>query len=170
MAKILAQVQDLENEGYEFEAAEASFDLLVKKAAGLYQPRFERLAYRVNIEAGPRRPARHRGDRQGARRRPGHAHGQRGRRPGQRPRRGLAQSALQRLIPDLAEMQLVDYKVRVVNARAGTAATGARRHRIARRRATSGARSASARTSSRQAGWRWWMRSSIKLFKDRMRT
>ena len=34
MAKILNQVQDLENEGYEFEAAEASFDLLVKKAAG----------------------------------------------------------------------------------------------------------------------------------------
>ena len=29
-------MQDLENEGYEFEAAEASFDLLVKKAAGLY--------------------------------------------------------------------------------------------------------------------------------------
>src|SRR5207253_8316039 len=32
MAKILNQVQDLENAGYEFEAAEASFDLLVKKA------------------------------------------------------------------------------------------------------------------------------------------
>ena len=50
MAKILGQVQDLENEGYEFEAAEASFDLLVKKTAGLYQPKFERLAYRVNVE------------------------------------------------------------------------------------------------------------------------
>ena len=65
MAKILSQVQDLENEGYEFEAAEASFDLLVKKAAGLYRPKFERLAYRVNIEAdgrrraaSPRRPSR----------------------------------------------------------------------------------------------------------------
>ena len=57
MAKILDQVQDLENAGYEFEAAEASFDLLVKKARGLYQPWFERLAYRVNIEAGGRRPA-----------------------------------------------------------------------------------------------------------------
>src|SRR5260370_1011771 len=50
MAKILNQVQALEHEGYEFEAAEASFDLLVQKAAGLYQPRFERLAYRVNVE------------------------------------------------------------------------------------------------------------------------
>src|SRR5581483_7659914 len=34
MATILTQVQDLEHAGYEFEAAEASFDLLVKKAAG----------------------------------------------------------------------------------------------------------------------------------------
>src|SRR5262249_44744364 len=51
MTKILNQVQDLEHEGYEFEAAEASFDILVKKAAGLYQPKFERLSYRVNVEA-----------------------------------------------------------------------------------------------------------------------
>ena len=70
MAKILEQVQDLENEGYEFEAAEASFDLLVKKAAGLYQPKFERLAYRVNVEADAHGTAGHRGDGQGARRRP----------------------------------------------------------------------------------------------------
>src|SRR5205085_4810126 len=50
MNKILARVQDLEHAGYEFEAAEASFDLLVKKAIGLYRPAFERVAYRVNIE------------------------------------------------------------------------------------------------------------------------
>ncbi|HXD85615.1 MAG TPA: citramalate synthase, partial [Urbifossiella sp.] len=37
MAKILSDVQNLEHAGYEFEAAEASFDLLVKKAAGLYR-------------------------------------------------------------------------------------------------------------------------------------
>ena len=52
MRRILERVQDLENAGYEFEAAEASFDLLVKKAAGLYAPKFQPLAYRVNIEAG----------------------------------------------------------------------------------------------------------------------
>src|SRR5439155_11721275 len=50
MAKILNRVQDLEHEGYEFEAAEASFDLLVQKETGQYQPKFERLAYRVNVE------------------------------------------------------------------------------------------------------------------------
>jgi len=52
-ARILNLVQELENEGYEFEAAEASFDILVRKAVGLYRPKFERLAYRVNVEAGP---------------------------------------------------------------------------------------------------------------------
>src|SRR2546421_959845 len=48
--KLRDMVQDLENQGYEFEAAEASFDLLIKKALGLYQPKFERLSYRVNVE------------------------------------------------------------------------------------------------------------------------
>src|SRR5262245_34025290 len=52
MQRILTQVQELENEGYEFEASEASFALLVRKAAGLYVPKFSRLSYRVNIEAG----------------------------------------------------------------------------------------------------------------------
>src|SRR5205085_1877599 len=50
MAKILKFVQELENEGYEFEAAEASFDLLVKKLIDQYKPWFERVNYRVNIE------------------------------------------------------------------------------------------------------------------------
>jgi 2-isopropylmalate synthase len=50
MTRILNRVQDLENEGYQFEAAEASFDLLVRKEAGLYAPKFERLHYRVNVE------------------------------------------------------------------------------------------------------------------------
>src|SRR5439155_8367532 len=44
MQQILGQVQDLEHAGYEFEAAEASFDILVKKALGQYRPAFERLA------------------------------------------------------------------------------------------------------------------------------
>jgi 2-isopropylmalate synthase len=42
--RILNRVQDLENEGYEFEAAEASFDLLVQKEAGLFEPCFDRMS------------------------------------------------------------------------------------------------------------------------------
>ena len=51
MDKILAQVVKLENAGYQFEAAEASFDLLVKRCAGTFHPHFERLNFHVNVEA-----------------------------------------------------------------------------------------------------------------------
>src|SRR4051794_28464935 len=56
MTKVLTAVQDLEYAGYEFEAAEASFAILVKKTAGLYKPWFERLSYRVNIEQAAGQP------------------------------------------------------------------------------------------------------------------
>jgi 2-isopropylmalate synthase len=112
----------LENEGYEFEAAEASFDLIVKKAAGLYRPWFERLGYRVNIETG----------RDGA---PPITEATVKIRVSDRERHevsegdgpvnaldGALRKALQPFYPRLAEMHLADYKVRVVNARAETAA------------------------------------------------
>jgi 2-isopropylmalate synthase len=121
MAKILSQVQDLEHEGYEFEAAEASFDLLVKKAAGLYQPKFERLAYRVNIETeGKGSPLTEATVKVKVNDQIMHTVSE-----GDGPVNaldGALRKALQPYYPNLAEMQLVDYKVRVVNARAGTAA------------------------------------------------
>ncbi len=121
MQKILARVQDLENAGYEFEAAEASFDLLVRKEAGLYQPWFERASYRVNIEtfhdgvpiteatvkvkvAGRTMHTVSEGDG------PVNALD------------GALRKALLSTYPRLGEMHLDDYKVRVVNARAETAA------------------------------------------------
>lgn len=121
MTKILNAVQDMEHAGYEFEAAEASFDLLVKKAAGLYKPWFERVAYRVNIEAGadgaPLTEATVKvkvGDKTE------HTVSE-----GDGPVNALdaaLRKALLPFFPRLQEMQLVDYKVRVVNAREGTAA------------------------------------------------
>ncbi|MHC4323960.1 MAG: citramalate synthase, partial [Planctomycetota bacterium] len=45
--KILMRVQELENEGYQFEAADASFDLLVKKIMGAYKPFFDLIKYHV---------------------------------------------------------------------------------------------------------------------------
>ncbi len=38
VAKVLSEVKRLESEGYEFEAAEASFQLLIRKALGQHQP------------------------------------------------------------------------------------------------------------------------------------
>jgi len=121
MSKILGRVQDLEHEGYEFEAAEASFDLLVRKTAGLYQPKFERLAYRVNIETEGRDLPRTEAT---VKVRVGdqimHTVSE-----GDGPVNaldGALRKALQPIFSNLAQMSLVDYKVRVVNARAGTAA------------------------------------------------
>ncbi len=51
MDKILLQVVTLENQGYQFEAAEASFDLLVRKCAGVFEPHFDRVKYHVGVTA-----------------------------------------------------------------------------------------------------------------------
>jgi 2-isopropylmalate synthase len=121
MDKILAEVVALENQGYQFEAAEASFDLLVKRCVGTFIPHFERLNYHVNVET--------RSD---------------GRttteatvklRIGDVVRHEVAEGdgpvnaldaalrkALNGSFPNLNAMQLVDYKVRVINSEAATAA------------------------------------------------
>jgi 2-isopropylmalate synthase len=121
MAKILNQVQDLENAGYEFEAAEASFDLLVKKAAGLYRPWFEKLAYRVNIEAGPDgTPITEATVKLRVGDTVQHTASE-----GDGPVNaldGALRKALLPVFPKLSDLHLVDYKVRVVNPKEGTAA------------------------------------------------
>jgi 2-isopropylmalate synthase len=49
LRKVLEQVQELENKGYQFESAEASFELLVRKVIGTYQPFFQLDHYRVSV-------------------------------------------------------------------------------------------------------------------------
>ncbi len=122
MVKILGQVQDLEHEGYEFEAAEASFDLLVKKTIGRYAPRFQRLAYRVNVEsrADDGRPVTEATVKVRVGESAMHTVSE-----GDGPVNaldGALRKALLPAYPRLAELHLADYKVRVVNARAETAA------------------------------------------------
>jgi 2-isopropylmalate synthase len=133
MTKILTAVQDLENQGYEFEAAEASFDLLVRKVAKahkpwevdqklkLYKAWFERISYRVNIEARESgTPVTEGTVRLKVAGQVEHTASE-----GDGPVNaldGALRKALVRFYPRLAEMHLVDYKVRVVNPRAGTAA------------------------------------------------
>ncbi len=121
MDRILAQVVKLENEGYQFEAAEASFDLLVRRLAGTYRPHFELLKYHVAIECDA--PAQlstlatvklRVGD--SLRHEVAEGDG---------PVNALdaaLRKALNGDFANLAEMHLVDYKVRVINSEAGTAA------------------------------------------------
>jgi len=121
MDAILARVVELENQGYQFEAAEASFDLLVKQCAGNLERHFERLKYHVEVSAEG-------GDkllteatvklRVAGRIRHEVAEGD-------GPVNALDAAlgkALAWKFPSLKEMRLVDYKVRVVNSEAGTAA------------------------------------------------
>lgn len=121
MDKILAEVVRLENLGYQFEAAEASFDLLVKKCAGTFKPHFERLKYHVEVAAESDREIVTEGtvklNVNGEIR---HEVGE-----GDGPVNALdaaLRKALNGTFPGLLKMHLVDYKVRVVNSEAGTAA------------------------------------------------
>ena len=121
LTRILERVQDLENEGYEFEAAEASFDLLVKKVAGTYEPRFSRLHYRVNVETdGTTEPRTEATVKLTVNGQTEHVVAE-----GDGPVNALdtaLRKALTPAFPNLGEMHLVDYKVRVVNSSEGTAA------------------------------------------------
>ncbi|MGC4033578.1 MAG: citramalate synthase [Tepidisphaeraceae bacterium] len=47
---VLTRVQDLENQGYQFEAAEASFELLLRKQIGRYQKFFDLERYKVSTQ------------------------------------------------------------------------------------------------------------------------
>ncbi len=120
-AKILTRVQQLESEGYQFEAANASFDLLVRKIMGTYEPAFELIKYYVTVE---KRKSGQMFNEATIKLKVGdkveHVVGE-----GDGPVNALdaaLRKSLENLYPAIKEMHLIDYKVRVVNARAGTAA------------------------------------------------
>ncbi len=121
MKQILTQVQDLENKGYQFEAAEASFELLVKKALGKHRTFFNLEGFSTTVEKrengatnttatvkikvdGVEELTASEGDG------PVNALD------------GALRKALERFYPSIREMQLVDYKVRVIEPQKGTAA------------------------------------------------
>lgn len=52
LKRILDRVMDLENEGYVFEAAEASFELIVRQHLGIYEPPFQVAEYTVTSAGG----------------------------------------------------------------------------------------------------------------------
>jgi len=121
--KILAEVKRLESEGYEFEAAEASFEMLIRKQTGQYDPVFNLIEYHsthrfhggehgfetceatVKIEIkGERVYTVAEGD---------------------GPVNALdnaLRKALLPFFPALERMQLADYKVRIIDGGGGTAA------------------------------------------------
>jgi 2-isopropylmalate synthase len=49
-ARVLKQMKSLEHDGYQFEAADGSFELLLRKEAGEYKPLFELVSWRVIVD------------------------------------------------------------------------------------------------------------------------
>lgn len=120
--RILDRVKQRENEGYEYEAADASFELLLRKELGLYRPCFKLLEYHTT----------HR------------QHGERGLdtceatvklelngerlytvEEGDGPVNALDQAlrkALATAYPEISRVSLCDFKVRILDSKSGTAA------------------------------------------------
>ena len=120
--RILELVKQRENDGYEYEAADASFELLLRKQSGHYKPSFKLLEYHTT----------HR------------MHGERGFEnteatvkiemngeaiytvdEGDGPVNALDKAlrkALSTTYPEIAQVSLCDYKVRILDSKTGTAA------------------------------------------------
>lgn len=128
VVKILDKVTYKESLGYQYEAADASFKLLVRKVKGEFVPSFHRLNFQTNVNVqevnngfvakatvatvklrvGRRGEIRHEAS------------------EGDGPIDALnnaLRKAIEPIFPELRDMKLVDYKVRVLNSDAGTAAT-----------------------------------------------
>ena len=119
--RVLDELKRLEHDGYEFEAAEASFELLVRKSCGAHQAYFELLGFRVIDEhRGVLMPMSEATVKVKVGKRVEHTAAS-----GNGPVNALDNAlrrALERFYPSLAEMRLVDYKVRVINSNlSGTA-------------------------------------------------
>ena len=120
MRAILEEVQNLENEGYQFESAEASFELLARRKLADTRV-FDLEGFRVIVEKRenglPVTEATVKVKVDGIQ--------ELSASEGAGPVNALdsaLRKALERFYPSLKDMKLVDYKVRVINPRKGLAA------------------------------------------------
>lgn len=119
--KILDDLKRLENEGFQFEGAEGSFELLIKKALGQHKKFFELMGFRVIVEkkeeATPPLSEATIMVRVGDQIEHTAA-------TGNGPVNALdnaIRKALEKFYPELKEVKLLDYKVRILSSRDGTA-------------------------------------------------
>src|SRR4051794_5389674 len=134
VTRVIDRVKEMEAGGYSFEAAEASFELLLREEVDGARPQFFELeSYRVITESRPSAP----GNGPGAQGEPVghvseatvklHAKGERmvATGEGNGPVNALdkaLRSALEAVHPQLASFELVDYKVRILEGAHGTGA------------------------------------------------
>jgi 2-isopropylmalate synthase len=118
---VLQRIKELESQGFQFEAAEGSFEMLVRRAAPDYRAPFTLLDFTVIVEARGANPIRSQaivklqvGDEVM------HTAAE-----GEGPVNALDAAIRRALLPHyplLADVALVDYKVRIVDEHLGTAA------------------------------------------------
>jgi 2-isopropylmalate synthase len=120
-AKIVQKLKELENEGYQFEAAEASFELLVKKLTRNAPEFFNLEGFRVIMERDADGNSRSEATiRVRVKDQVEHSAAE-----GNGPVHALdaaLRKALREFYPEISAMQLQDYKVRVLNEKDGTGA------------------------------------------------
>jgi 2-isopropylmalate synthase len=118
---VLQQIKELENQGFQFEAAEGSFEMLIRRASPDYDPPFELLDFTVLVE---KRGSNKVMAQATVKLRVGdqvmHTASE-----GDGPVNALDRAIRKALLPhfpELADIRLVDYKVRIVDEHLGTAA------------------------------------------------
>ena len=120
VAEIVNELKELENQGFQFEGAEASFELLIKKSFGMYRKFFDLIGFRVIVskrregeipisEATIMLRVKGKIEHTAA--------------DGNGPVNALDKAlrkSLEKFYPQLKEVSLIDYKVRVLTAGKGT--------------------------------------------------
>jgi len=122
VAQVVKKMKELENQGFQFEGAEASFELLMKKTFGLHRKFFDLIGFRVIVEK------REEGEEPLSEatimvRVDGKLEHTAAR--GSGPVNAIdnaLRKALEKFYPQLKQVKLIDYKVRVLGAGTGTSA------------------------------------------------
>src|SRR5438067_1894219 len=120
-SRLVEDLKKLEHKGYQFEAADGSFDLLIRKETGEYQPLFTLESFRVIVEK--RADGRVETEAtikiwvEGER----YVRTAEGNGPVHALDRALRE-AIGEIYPHIRDIDLVNYKVRILNERSGTAA------------------------------------------------
>lgn len=120
-SRIVSEIKKLEQQGFQFDVADGSFKILIEKLTEQFQPLFELKSFRVTIEKDKDQPCSAHatikisvGGQEEITAAEGHG-----------PVSALdnaLRKALDKFYPQLDSMQLVDFKVRVIDGREGTAA------------------------------------------------
>jgi 2-isopropylmalate synthase len=118
---VLERIKELESQGFQFEAADGSFEMLVRRSAPDYQPPFELLDFPVIVlKQGTESPSVQAATKLRIGESVMHTAAE-----GDGPVDALDRAIRKALVPhypQLEDVHLVDYKVRIIDAHLGTAA------------------------------------------------